>query len=244
MSYTDQLTPKQVRHLLFEIGALQPDQYKWSIPDTEITLCPDETPILISGRIYLNTVTGLWTSSNDGSGDVIGLIGLRFGHSNTEAIKWANKVLGVKHKPKAKAIELERFERIPRSAASSNLKGNEKVIFGNIIARCGNKTYCFVGRERIAKDCGVSTRTVDRAIDTLESVGLLEQYSRGFNKPKYKVPVIRPVKAINRLLKMIETKASFAKKLRNAGKGEYFHLDGTDYSYSELKPYLRLKRAV
>src|SRR5699024_12151621 len=87
MSYTDQLTPKQVRHLLFEIGALQPDQYKWSIPDTEITLCPDETPILISGRIYLNTVTGLWTSSNDGSGDVIGLIGLRFGHSNTAAIK-------------------------------------------------------------------------------------------------------------------------------------------------------------
>src|SRR5699024_5230152 len=151
MSYTDQLAPQQIRTLLFEIGALDPEQYKWSIPDTEITLNPDDTPIPISGRIHLSTVTGLWTSSN-GSGDVIDLIGLRFGKSNTEAIKWANKVLGIEYKPKAKAIELDRFERIPRSTSSSNLKGNEKVIFGNIIARCGNKAYCFVGRETIAED--------------------------------------------------------------------------------------------
>src|SRR5699024_1698592 len=168
MSYTDRLAPQQIRTLLFEIGALDGYQYKYSVPDTEITLNPEDTPIPISGRIHLNTVTGLWTSSNDGKGDVIGLIGLKFGKSNTEAIEWANKVLRIEYKRNRKGIELERFERLPRSAASSNLKGNEKVIFGNIISRCGRKTYCFVGRETIAKDCGVSTRTVDRAIDTLE----------------------------------------------------------------------------
>src|SRR5699024_6564078 len=175
MSYTDQLTPKQVRKLLFEIGALQPEQYKWSIPDTEITLCPDETPILISGRIYLNTVTGLWTSSN-GSGDVIDLIEKRFSHSNTEAIRWANKVLGIEYEPNRKGIELDRFGRTPRGATSSNLRSSDKLIFANIIGRCGNKTYCFVGRERIAEECGVSIRTDATAIDTLQSVGLLKQY--------------------------------------------------------------------
>jgi len=90
---------------------------------------------------------------------------------------------------------------IPLSVSSSNLKASEKVIFGNIIAHCGRKTYCSTSRETIAKNCGVSIRTVDRAIKTFKSIGLLEQYPRGFGKPKYKVPVIKTAEEINRLLK-------------------------------------------
>src|SRR5699024_6093847 len=168
--------------------------------------------------------------------------GLRFGKSNTEAIKWANKVLGIEYKPKAKAIDLDRFERIPRSTSSSNLKGNEKVIFGNIIARCGNKAYCFVGRETIAEDCGVSIRSVARAIDTLESVGLLEQYSRGFNKPKYKVPVIKTALVINSLLDMNKVKDELTSKLGEQEVSNYYQLAVTSWNnwvYPSIKRRLK-----
>ena len=73
------------------------------------------------------------------------------------------------------------YTLVPNFVFQNNLiTGKAKLVYAMLLSYAwGDKDAAFPGQERLAKDCGISTRTVWTAIRELEEIGFITVLRRG-----------------------------------------------------------------
>lgn len=111
---------------------------------------------------------------------------------------------------------------------SVQLSNKEKLVIINLLSRADKNMNCFPSVKRIAEDCGISTRTVQRALKELEEGGFIKKESRFhkkggqrsnyyyLQKPKVKIDKVDLFISVN-IEKSVEIKGkvSFFERLIN-----------------------------
>ena len=83
----------------------------------------------------------------------------------------------------ADAVTQEGFTMVPNFLLkSSKLSSGDKMAFAMLLSYAWQNDYCFPGQERLAKDLGVTDRSVRTNLKALEEQGLLVIKRRGQGK--------------------------------------------------------------
>ena len=72
------------------------------------------------------------------------------------------------------------------------LSDTAKLVYAMMLYYAWHKNYCFPGQARLAKDLGVTSRTIIRAIRNLEESNILETRKRGLGKTNIYILWITP----------------------------------------------------
>jgi len=72
------------------------------------------------------------------------------------------------------------------------LSDTAKLVYAMMLYYAWHKNYCFPGQARLAKDLGVTSRTIIRAIKNLEENNILETRKRGLGKTNIYILWITP----------------------------------------------------
>lgn len=83
----------------------------------------------------------------------------------------------------ADAATAQGFTQVPNFLLKSiRLSSGDKMTFAMLLSYAWQNDYCFPGQERLAKDLGLSDRSVRTHLKALEALGLLAIQRRGQGK--------------------------------------------------------------
>ena len=86
------------------------------------------------------------------------------------------------------------FARVPKSIVyHPELSGNDVRVYATLSERAGSKRSTWPSVRRISQDIGVSTTTVQRSLDKLEGLGLIEVERSGGRVNRYFLPLVGTV---------------------------------------------------
>jgi hypothetical protein len=225
MSFSDQLTPGQVKHVLTALNIpwenYEPNNKGW------ITIGFDA----LKEQFLVDTYSKLGVNLYHGSfvdhsssckteqkkGDIVKLVELiRFGSinkSNTiDSINWIKEVTGMNRgTPPPELSENMKFAndwlkdknyvRLPNDIWQSNLSASAKLVWAAIFSRVGKgEIYSFAGIRNISKQTTLSKSSVQRAMKELVSAGLIIQKPSGIRKRMNRYPAVTDLNRINQKL--------------------------------------------
>jgi DNA-binding transcriptional ArsR family regulator len=83
----------------------------------------------------------------------------------------------------ADALSAKGFTQVPNFLLrSGKLSAGDKVTFAMLLSYAWQNDYCFPGQERLAKDLGLTDRSVRTHLKSLQANGLLRIQRRGQGK--------------------------------------------------------------
>lgn len=83
-----------------------------------------------------------------------------------------------------------KFNLVPEIAARTDLTGNDKIVFARINSFSAIDLECYLSNQKIAKDCGISSRHAIRSINNLIQAGLVIKHVKDFQNRSLSTQVV------------------------------------------------------
>src|SRR5216684_3897167 len=93
----------------------------------------------------------------------------------------------------ADVLTVKGFTQVPNHVlVSSKLSPGAKLTYAMLLKFAWQNDYCFPGQERLAKDMGVTDRSVRTYLQELEAQRFIEIKQQGQGKPNFYILKLRP----------------------------------------------------